>query len=52
MGGELVTRKGTLDTLRVEMVTGKGTLDILRVGDGYCKGDPGAGASGGSSRPW
>ena len=48
----MVTAKGTLDTLRVEMVNGKGTLDTLKVGDGYCKGEPGAGASGGSSRPW
>lgn len=37
----MVTRKGTLEMLRVEMVIGKGTLEMLRMGDGYWKGDPG-----------
>ena len=42
----MVTRKGTLEMLRVEMVIGKGTLEMLRMGDGYWKGDPGGSEDG------
>ena len=42
----MVTRKGTLEMLRVEMVIEKGTLEMLRMGDGYWKGDPGGSEDG------
>lgn len=52
MGGELVTRKGTLATLRVGDGYCKGDPGFSEGGYGYCKGDHGEGTIGGSSRPW
>ena len=52
VGGELVTAKGTLATLRVGDGYCKGDPGYSEGRNGYWKADPGAGALGDSSRPW
>lgn len=51
VGGELVTRKGTLDTVRVGDGYCKGDPGCSEGGYGYCKGDPGVGVVGVQAGP-